>query len=67
MLNSLLAEVIDLHMVDMDKSSDGIYGKVNLINDTLKIIEPVLWLSLKVKNVDPVCYNFKWLVLLFAQ
>lgn len=67
MFNSLLAQVIDLHIADMDGSSDGIYGKVNLINCTLKIIEPVLWLQLRLKNVDPVCYNFKWLVLLFAQ
>lgn len=62
-----MAEVIDLHMIDMDKSNHGIYGKVNLINETLKVIQPILWLELKSKQVDPVCYNFKWLVVLFAQ
>ena len=31
-------------MIDMDKSDQGIYGKVNLINETLRVIEPVLWL-----------------------
>lgn len=43
MLNSLLAEVINLHIMDMDGSSEGVFGRVKLIDDTLRIIEPVIW------------------------
>ena len=37
MFNSVISDIIDLHIKDMDKSENGIYGKLNEVNQMLVV------------------------------
>ena len=75
MFNNAISDVIELHIKDLDKSENGIYGKLNEVNEMLmvmimliwKIIEPQIWSRLELLKIDPFFYCFRWMTLLFAQ
>jgi hypothetical protein len=39
MFNSAISDIIDLHIKDMDKSDNGIYGKLNEVNQMLVVFQ----------------------------
>lgn len=43
MYNNAITDIIELHIKDLDKSENGIYGKLNQINEMLVVIEPRIW------------------------
>jgi len=38
MFNSAISDIIELHIKDLDKSENGIYGKLNEVNEMLVVI-----------------------------
>lgn len=45
MFNNAIADIIELHIKDLDKSQNGIYGKLNEVNEML-----VVWLNFYLGN-----------------
>ncbi len=39
MFNNAISDVIELHIKDLDKSENGIYGKLNEVNEMLMVID----------------------------
>ena len=37
MLNNAISDIIELHIKDLDKSENGIYGRLNQVNDMLVV------------------------------
>lgn len=46
MFINAITDIIELHIKDLDKSENGIYGKLNLVNEMLVVIEPKVWARL---------------------
>lgn len=46
MFNNAISDIIELHIKDLDKSHNGIYGKLNEVNEMLVVIEPMIWSQL---------------------
>lgn len=46
MFNNAISDIIELHIKDLDKSENGIYGTLNQINEMLVVIEPRIWARL---------------------
>ena len=67
MFNNAITDIIELHIKDLDKSENGIYGKLNLVNEMLVVIEPQVWERLEALKIDPFYYCFRWMTLLYAQ
>lgn len=67
MFNNAITDIIELHIKDLDKSENGIYGTLNQINEMLVVIEPRIWARLEKLKIDPFYYCFRWMTLLFAQ
>jgi hypothetical protein len=67
MFNNAIADIIHLHMKDLDRSEDGIHGTLGKINDMLLVLEPCIWEKLEKLQIDPFYYCFRWITLLFAQ
>lgn len=40
MFNNAISDVIELHIKDLDKSENGIYGKLNQVNEMLIVLLP---------------------------
>ena len=67
MFNNAITDIMELHIKDLDKSENGIYGKLNQINEMLVVIEPRIWSRLEKLKIDPFYYCFRWMTLLFSQ
>lgn len=67
MFNNAISDIIELHIKDLDKSQNGIYGKLNEVNEMLVVIEPIIWSRLEALKIDPFFYCFRWVTLLYAQ
>jgi hypothetical protein len=46
MFSALITPIIDMHIKDMDKSGQGIMGRINCLNKYLKAIDYELWYKL---------------------
>jgi hypothetical protein len=67
MFNNAITDIIELHIKDLDKSENGIYGKMNLINEMLVVISEKIWVRFEKLKIDPFYYCFRWITLLFSQ
>jgi hypothetical protein len=46
MFSSLMTPLLDMHIKDMDKSLEGINGRMASLNKHLKMVDYVLWKKL---------------------
>jgi hypothetical protein len=67
MFSALITPVIDMHIKDMDKSEQGIMGRMNTLNKYLKAVDYELWNKLDREAVHPQFYTFRWLALMLSQ
>lgn len=63
----LMEEIKILFIKDKDKTSGGIFSKLNTLNELLKIVDKDLFNHFKKIKVDIQLFAFKWVVLLFTQ
>jgi hypothetical protein len=67
MFNNAITDVISLHIKDLDQTENGIYGKINQVNEMLLVIAPGVWYRLDLLKIDSFYYCFRWITLFFAQ
>jgi TBC1 domain family member 13 len=67
MFNNAICDILELHIKDLDKSRNGIYGKLNEVNEMLLVIDPQVWKRMDSLKIDPFFYCFRWVTLLYAQ
>ena len=67
MFSSLITPVLDMHIKDMDKSHEGINGRMQELNRHLKVFDYELWKKLEDESVNPQFYSFRWLALMLSQ
>lgn len=67
MFSSLITPLLDMHIKDMDKSSEGINGRMMELNKHLKMVDYEVWKKLEDEGVHPQYYSFRWLALMLSQ
>lgn len=64
---SLMGEIKDSFVKNLDHSKVGIRQKIRDMNDILRLKDYELWENLEHKQLSPEFYSFRWLTLLLSQ
>ena len=65
--SSLMSEMKDGFLRDLDRESNGIDGKCRAVLAVLRIVDPDVYEKLEDENVKPQFYALRWLMLLMCQ
>ncbi len=65
--SSLMSELKDGFLRDLDRERNGIDGKCRAVLAVLKLVDPDVYEKLEDENVKPQFYALRWLMLLMCQ
>ena len=64
---SLMEDIKSLYIKDKDNEAGGVFNKLKILSDMLKIVDKDLFCHFNKIKIDIQLFAFKWVVLLFTQ